>query len=374
MTDLALNSTALGSLAERGSKGLRIGLVGPLPPPAGGMATQCQQLYELLRREGLDVALVQTNAPYRPQWIGAFRGVRALFRLVPYLFALRRMCARSDVVHLLAAPAVWVARMRHVPVIINYRGGDAERFLRAAPRWVGATMRAAQACIVPSEFLRRIFAGHAISATIIPNVVDLDLFRPRAGQPSGNGTHIVVTRNLEAIYAIDDALRALALVVERYPEVRLTIAGEGPEREPLEAMAAQLGLGGRVRFAGRLERSAVAQLYREADVMVNPSRIDNMPNSILEAYASGVPVVSTNVGGVPFIAREGETALLVAPRSPHALADGICRLIGDRALAGKLAANGLREVERYRWSEVGGEWIRLYKRLSGTDALIGDPQ
>ena len=119
--------------------GLKIALVGPLPPPEGGMANQTRQLGELLVKEGAQVTLVRVNAPYRPRWIGRLRGVRAFFRLVPYVFDLWRAAGRVDLFHvmansgwswhLFAAPAVWVARLRGVPCVVNYRGGEADSFL-----------------------------------------------------------------------------------------------------------------------------------------------------------------------------------------------------------------------------------------------------
>lgn len=359
--------------AARAQRRLRIGLVGPLPPPAGGMAVQCRQLHDLLVGEGVEVRLVQTNAAYRPRWVGRMRGVRALFRLLPYLRALWRMAGSVDVVHVLAnsgwawhlsaAPAVWIARARGAAAIVNYRGGDADNFLRRAPRWVRSTLARSDACITPSGFLRDVFARHRIGARVIPNVVDLTLFHPPAAPGSRPEAHIVVTRNLEAIYDITTALHAFALVCARVP-ARMTVAGEGPESTRLVELAARLGIAEHVRFAGRLERQAIAELYRDADLMLNASIVDNMPNAILEAYASGVPVVTTDVGGIPYIARDGETALLVPARDPRALAEAACRLLADRDLARGLAAHGLAEARRYAWSAVGKSWLELYRALA----------
>jgi glycosyltransferase involved in cell wall biosynthesis len=108
----------------------------------------------------------------------------------------------------------------------------------------------------------------------------------------------------------------------------------------------------------------MAELYRSADAMLNPSTVDNMPNSILEAYASGVPVVSTRVGGIPFIARDGETALLVPAHGVEAMAASLHSVLTDASLAETLARNGLEEARRYVWEQVGPEWIRLYTRCS----------
>jgi len=110
------------------------------------MANQCRQLARLLRAEGVEVEMVRTNVPYSPRWIASLRVVRSLFRLLPFLVRLWRVTGRVDVVHVLgnsgwawhlcAAPAVWIAKIRRTPVIVNYRGGEADLFLARAPFWV----------------------------------------------------------------------------------------------------------------------------------------------------------------------------------------------------------------------------------------------
>jgi glycosyltransferase involved in cell wall biosynthesis len=112
-----------------------------------------------------------------------------------------------------------------------------------------------------------------------------------------------------------------------------------------------------------LGREAIAVLYQSADVALNPSRVDNMPNSILEALASGVPVVSTQVGGVPYMVDHGRTALLVPPQDPQTMAEAIARLLRDRELAHRLASAGLHAVQQFGWPAVKDQWIDIYARL-----------
>src|SRR6185369_4089649 len=117
---------------------------------------------------------------------------------------------------------------------------------------------------------------------------------------------------------------------------RLVIAGTGPERARLEALRDSLGLANAVEFCGRIDRDVMAQRLANARVALNPSRVDNMPNSVLEAMASGVPVVSTRVGGVPFILRDGVTGLLVEPAA-DAMAAALLSVLDDPALARRLS-------------------------------------
>jgi len=339
------------------------------------MAGQTQLLAELLSIEGARVTLVQVNPPYRPAWVGRFRGVRAVCRLVPYLPRLWSVAGRVELMHvmansgwswhLFAAPAIWIGSLRGVPVVVNYRGGEAPRFLARSPFLLRSTVARAAALIVPSGFLRGVFERAHMAAGIVPNVVELSRFHP-GGNKSEGPPHVVVARNLEPIYDVASALRAFQGLRAASPGATMTIAGSGQEANRLEALAVELGISDAVRFPGRSDRDAMAELYRSATIVLNPALADNMPNSILEALASGVPVVSTRVGGVPYIVRDRETAVLVAPQDHAAMTEAMLRLHADRELRERLVRNGLQVVQQYAWDRVRISWGSVYDAaLSG---------
>ncbi|OWW22233.1 glycosyltransferase family 4 protein [Noviherbaspirillum denitrificans] len=355
-------------------KTLRIGLVGPLPPPSGGMANQTLQLAKLLGEEGVKVEVIQVNRPYSPAWVENLRGVRAVFRLVPYLTRLFTSARDVDLYHvmansgwswhLFAAPAIWIAALRGKPVVVNYRGGEADAFLQKSLSWVKASMMRADVLIVPSGFLKAVFGKYGIPAEVVPNIINLDRFSSTGTARRREDTPcLLVARNLEPIYDNATAIRAAAIVRETVPGLRLVVAGSGPERPMLEALARELGIADAVTFTGRVDNADMAALYRGADIMLNPSLVDNMPNSVLEALASGVPVISTNVGGVPYIVEHGKTALLVPPKSPGEMAAAIASLLADPSLAGRLRDAGIESVQQYTWANVRERLLRTYEQV-----------
>ena len=337
------------------------------------MANQCRQLAALLTSESITVQVIRTNAPYRPAWIGKVKLLRAPARLLPYVLALWSGIGRVDVVHLFAnsgwawhlfaAPAILISRIRRRPIIVNYRGGGAAEFMEHAPGWVARTLKSVDSLVVPSGFLHSVFGRFGISARIIPNIIDLQRFHPASEPRGARAPHIVVTRNLEGVYDVATAIRALSLLREHLPAARLTIAGTGPELPSLQQLVAALNLGEAVRFAGRMDNAAVADLYRSADAMLNPSLVDNMPISVLEAFASAIPVVSTNVGGVPFIAQDGRNALLVPPGSPQECARALSQVLTDSALAARLTRAALEDAAACSWARVSGMWLSEYRRV-----------
>lgn len=357
-------------------EGLRIGLVGPLPPPSGGMANQTLQLARLLRAEGATVELIQVNRPYRPAFVSRLKGARALFRLLPYLVDLWRSAPRVDLYHLMAnsgwswhlfaAPAIWIARLRGRPIVVNYRGGEAEAFFAKSFAWVKPSLDRADEIIVPSGFLKQVFEKRGCAVRIVPNIVDLSRFsmeRNIAAALTADFPRILVARNLEPLYDNATAIRALRLVREKLPTAQLVIAGSGPERQVLENLAAELDLGNTVTFTGRVDNENMANLYYSANVMLNPSLADNMPNSVLEALASGVPVVSTNVGGIPYLVEHDKTALLVPPGDAAAMAEAIIAVLTNPAKATRLREAGVEAARQYTWPKVRERLLETYARI-----------
>lgn len=358
-------------------KRIAIGLVGPLPPPSGGMANQTRQLARLLEEAGLAVELVQVNRPLRPAWLERLRWVRAILRLMPYVVRLWRCAGRADVMHVMAnsgwswhlhaTPAIWIAYARGIPVIVNYRGGEAGAFLARQAAWVRPSLRRAFAVIVPSGFLASLFGRFEVPTEIVPNIIDLSRFRPEPARRAGH--HLIVTRNLEDLYDIGTALRAFAQIGRAFPDATLTIAGSGPRLPDLQRLARELDIASRVRFTGRLDNVRIAELYRQADVVLNPSTADNMPNSLLEGMASGVPIVTTDVGGIPFLVEDRKSALLVPPRSPDRMAAMAIEVLSRPELAQQLRTAGLELAAQFDWEEVRPVLFAVYARALGVASL-----
>jgi len=359
-----------------GFAGLRIALVGPLPPPSGGIANQTVQLAALLRDAGAEVELVQVNPPH-PRWVANLRGVRALVRLPCYLWRLWRAAGRAQLLHVMAhsgwswhlcaAPAIWIGRLRGAGVLVNYRGGEAHAFFARQAALVVPSLRRADALVVPSEFLAGLFRQRGLAAAIVPNVVDLERFGVVTSAPQqpqrqpARAPAVLVARHLEPIYDIGTALRAFALLRATHPLATMLVAGSGPEHARLLQLAERLGITAGVRFCGLLDHAAMAQCYHAADIVLNPSLADNMPNSMLEALASGVPVVSTNVGGVPYLVEDGRHALLVPPGDPAAMACAMRRVLEEHGLAEHMHMAGLQLAHQYAWNQVYPRLLAAYR-------------
>jgi glycosyltransferase involved in cell wall biosynthesis len=213
--------------------------------------------------------------------------------------------------------------------------------------------------------LQEVFQRFGLSTVVVPNIIDLSRFKPRSSITESwcVSPHLIVTRPLEPLYDVGTALRAFAIVREKRAGARMTIAGGGPDRDTLIALAHDLGVAPYVKFVGRLENDRIPELYVEADIFVNSSLYDNMPISILEALASGVPVVSTDVCGIPFLVEHQKTGILVPPRDAAAMAQAVLDLLDNPSLAEQLVRAGRNLVQQYTWSHVRPRLLEVYSGL-----------
>ncbi|MGE0453605.1 MAG: glycosyltransferase family 4 protein [Vicinamibacteria bacterium] len=333
----------------------------------GGQGVQAATLLEQLRADGQRARFLPID-PELPRAARPLRRVRVLRTLVNqalYLPSLRRL-AQSDVAHvfcaaywsflLAAVPAILAARALGKRVILNYHSGEAPDHLARWGALVHPWLRRVDAIAVPSEFLGEVFARHGYRAHVIPNVVDLGHFRFR--DRDAGRLRLLSVRNFEAHYRVGNSIEALAVLLRRRPHATLTVAGYGSEEAALRRTAARLR--GAVRFVGRVPPSAIAELYDAHDVFLNSSVIDNQPLSILEAFACGLPVVTTATGGIASMVRDGETGLLVPPDDPVALAAAVERLAQAPGEARELARRARLAVARHTWPEVRERWLKLY--------------
>jgi L-malate glycosyltransferase len=330
----------------------------------GGQGVQASSLVEALARDDIPVGFLPINPPFPPglQWIRRWPYVRTLVNQALYLPSLLRL-RHADIVHvfsasytsflLTAVPAMLLGRLMRRGVILHYHSGEAADHLARWGVFVHPWLKLADEIVVPSRYLASIFAAHGHTARVIPNIVSLTRFRYRDRSPLR--PRLLSTRNLEPYYRVDVILEAFARLKDCLPEATLTVAGYGSEEARLKQMATR-----GVRFVGRVEPAQMPSLYEFADVFVNASVVDNQPVSILEAFAAGLPVVSTPTGDISALVRHGQTGLLVREDDPNALAAAVLALLERPFEALEIARAARREVRRFTWDAVRSRWLDVY--------------
>jgi L-malate glycosyltransferase len=350
---------------------IRVLLVAPSLDIVGGQSVQAERLLAQLRQDrSLEVTFLPLN-PRLPHSLAQIPFLRTFARLLLFLPSLFLKVTQHDIIHVFSAsywsytlwslPAVVAGRLFGKKVILNYRSGEAEDHLA---HWRSAVpgLMLAHEIVAPSKYLVDVFAQFGLASRRIPNILDTTRFHYRRRSPLR--PVFLTNRGLEPLYNVDCVLRAFQIVQQRYPDASLAVAHDGSCRPHLEALARELGLRN-TRFLGYVPQAKMPELYDAADICLMSPNLDCLPGSILESFASGLPVVATKAGGIPYLVKHEQTGLLVACDDHGALADCALWLLEDRELAARLSEQGLRESEKYKPESVRAAWVDLYHRLLG---------
>jgi glycosyltransferase involved in cell wall biosynthesis len=367
----AMRGTVRGSGTR---KALRVALVAASLRYVGGQSVQADLLLRNWQGDpDVEARLIPID-PVFPKpiaWMEKIPVLRTVVREPLYLINLWRGLKDVDIAHIFSAgywsfliapaPAWIVAGLRGAKSLIHYHSGEARDHLQKF-RSARAVLARVDRVVVPSGYLVDVFKDFSLRADAVPNVVDLSQIRFRERSPLR--PHLVCTRGFHPYYCVDVVVRAFAEIVRSFPDARLDLVGTGPSEEAVRAVVRELNVPG-VHFPGVASRQEIGGVYDRADIFINASGLDNMPVSVMEAFAAGTPVVTTSPECMPYLVEDGRTGLLSAVGDPQALAQNVVRLLRDPVLAAYVARNAYQESQRYLWKAVRGQWLDVYNSISG---------
>ena len=337
---------------------MRILLICNYKPGVGGISGQVEILQRKLREEGHTVDVFSTKA--------------SVWKRLVMLPKLRRTAKAYDVLHIHCCsgwgflPAVLGVRAGNKlgkRVVLTYHGGGGETFFDKHPRLVQKYLTRTDANIVLSGFLAKVFEKHHLPYTIIPNIIELDASHFRRRETLW--PCYICIRAHEELYNIPCILRAFQKVQKEIPDASLTLVGAGSLHESLVQQAKSMGLKN-VVFTGRVDNSQIFEFLDQADVMISAPKIDNMPVSLLEAMSAGVLVISSRVGGVPYMIEHQKSGLLFDAKE---LENERVRELEKTMLWAeehqeecvKMIEAAKEEVKKYSWSHIRKLILPLYE-------------
>ena len=369
-----------GAKASRAASALRrprLLVVGPLPPPLGGvqLIIDMQLRSSLAREFELQVANTSKRelrwAVENPTWKTPLYFLRDFSRLIRMLVRVR---PDAVLVHATSSVSIlrdWIfmatARLAGARVICHYHGTIHARFPSGetrSGRAIGRLLMSAAHCVIVLSPNYRQKMGSAWKRDDLawaPNVADVALFRnmpadmPAPWLAPGERAVLFVGR-LSAPKGIYDLFDAIPRVIERHPETRFVLVGvaESDSMEPLiRAEARRRGIAARLTFLGSLKGRDKAAAFVTSKMIVVPSWTEAFPLVIPEAMAAGLPVIATAVGAIPDFVKDGEDGFLVGTRNPPELADRICRLLDDEGLRRRISERVRERAPREFAIEIG---------------------
>lgn len=337
----------------------RICFVGPMMGShEGWVVSPAETLADLFIRDGYQVRLTSARANPVLRMADAVLSLIAWRREVDVVVVLvfsGRGFAMADV-------ASRVARWLGKPVVLRLSGGSLPEFADRHSRWVRQVLARGSAWIAPSSFLAEFFRGWGYDVAVVPNTLPLERYPFRRRERLA--PRLLWMRTFHEIYNPALAVEVLADLCRDHPEATLTMAGqEKGLLEEVRRLATRLGVAEAVRFAGFLNAEGKRLEFPRHDLFLNTNHVDNMPVSVVEAAAFGLPVVATRVGGISHLLRHEETALLVPDGDATAMAAAVRRLLSEPVLAARLSEGGRRLAESCAWDSVRWSWQALFEEV-----------
>ena len=361
----------------------------------GGISGQVEKLHKNLNCEATSACignskLVNGNCKYHAD-IFSTQGsvVRRIVKFIELIFVVHGY----DVLHIHGCsewgflPIVYgviAGKIWHKRIIITYHGGGAEEFFIRHARFVRRWLNRADKVIVLNGYLESVFAKYGIPCIVIPNIIELSDAQMHSAY-QWDAPRFISVRHLRELYNIPCILQAFAKVKEQLPKATLTILGDGPQRAELEEWVKKwrdergelreesgerkVESGKRkvesVRFIGQVANSEVARYLAQSDIMLSAPSIDNMPVSVLEAMNAEVLVISSNVGGVPYMIEHGRTGLLfdikgLEDERINGLVDQMRWAVEHRKESMEMIARAKEDVKKYCWQNIREMLLPMY--------------
>lgn len=253
-----------------------------------------------------------------------------------------------------------LCRILKLPYIPILHGGNLPERFKKNPKQASFIVNNAFKTVIPSAYLEFHLRNYNIPrALIIPNTIELKNY-PLKVRVKVN-PNLLWVRAIDSTYNPEMALKVLELISERYPTANLTMVGPFKDISESQWKKIEEKYKFKPSLTGRLSKEKWIKLSSDFDIFLNTTNVDNMPVSVIEAMALGLPVVSTNVGGLPFLLENNEDALLVESNNEFQMAEAVFKLIENSELTQKLLLNARKKVEQFDWEIVKNQWKEILK-------------
>lgn len=255
-----------------------------------------------------------------------------------------------------ALPALLLGKVFRRPVVLDFVGGGVVDKLNGKDTILMRCIRSFDCVLVPTRVFERVFLEARIPCQVFPHIVAVERFSP--SKKKLTSPVLFAAKNLADESGFEMLLRAFAEIKKTHPEARFIIAGDGPKRPALLELVRELAVSG-VEFLGSRSYEEMPALFESATILVHGPRYESFGLVLVEALASGTPVVSTNVGGIPDIINDGVNGFLVDYNDHLSMASRVRTLLDDREVYDRFVVNGLRSAEAYSGRSLCPELIRI---------------
>lgn len=273
---------------------------------------------------------------------------------------------KPDIVHAQSLPtgiSAWAAKkLLKIPYAVWGQGSDVYipgRFIRVTSKNI---LKNADAVLALTEDMKqRMLEICNRDISVVPNGISPEKFNIKSGEKKkGNSKTIIFVGRLHPVKGVSYLIEAMAIVHREMTDAKLILVGDGVERSKLEELAEKLDLNSCIQFMGQVQQEIVPTMLQQADLFALPSLSESFGIVNLEAMAASLPIVATNVGGIPDIIEEGVNGYLVNAKRPSEIADRILMLLRNDKLREEISANNREKANLFAWDNVAGKVENIY--------------
>lgn len=323
---------------------------------SGGSRGVCEDLAERLSHAGWSV----TTTSDKPHKLLKLVDMLATIWRAQHQYAVAQVDVFSGPAFFWAEASCWALRRLGKPYVLTLHGGNLPNFAKKSPDRVRRLLSSARVVTTPSAYLYEQMEPYRTDLTLLPNPINVrgSEFRLR-DKPAPK---LMWLRSFHAMYNPALAVKVLAQLQNEFPDITLTMVG--PDRgdgsfQATQQLIASLSVGDRIHLPGGVPKQDVPLWLNKGDIFINTTHIDNTPVSVIEAMACGLCVVSTHVGGIPYLLEHEHDSLLVPPDDQDAMIAAVRRVLTEPGLAERLSQNGRAKVESFDWSVILPQWEKL---------------
>lgn len=294
-----------------------------------------------------------------------------------FRFFLKIRSINPDIIHVqsipLSVPAFFMRIISNKNYIVWVQGSDIYTPTVFLKLFSAALLKKASTIIALTEGMKaEIDKKYKMNSVVIPNGIELYKFKTEltglsklqtGSYSSDTDQNIIFVGTLRQIKGVRYLIEAMSIMRLNNPHVELMIVGDGEEKEYLQKLTYDLNLNNCVSFVGKVPNDDIPKYMKEADLFVLPSLSESFGIVNIEAMASGLPIVSTNVGGLPDLIKDGINGFLVNPRDPAAIAEKSLLILNDKNLKERISINNLSEAKKYSWDYVIERLVDEYNKV-----------
>lgn len=332
-------------------------MVGNFLSSSRGMRSVCEDFAERLKSAGWSVITTSSKQ-------GSFARITDMISTIwqkRNQYEIAQVDVYSGNAFLWAEAACWTLRQARKPYVLTLHGGNLPGFAKRWPKRVRRLLNSAAAVTCPSPFLLEKLRTVRNDLVLLPNPLEMNSFHfVHRENPKPN---LIWLRTFHDVYNPELAPKVIAILQKIFPEVRLKMGGPVKDESSflrMKKIAREMDVEGRIEICGAISRENISTFLNQGDIFLNTTYFDNTPVSLMEAMACGLCIVSTDVGGIPYLLKSEHDALLVPCNDAASMSSAVIRLLKEPGLSSKISKNARTNAENFDWSKILPQWESLF--------------